>query len=105
MTDETEGAETPLEAIASLPQEAAARLRASWVTSVEQLVAIASTAGGTAALSDQVGMSEEAIRGVIDEARGLLPADRLAALDRPAEDDYGLGALRPPADEGSPGPR
>lgn len=86
----------PLDHVKGWPREYVAKLKESWVTTAEQLVAMAATEGGLTAVASQLGVPEKEMRRLVDLARTALPARVAAELDQPADtSQFGLGALFP----------
>lgn len=88
--------ETPLERIEDLPDAARQKLKARWITSVEQLVAQAATPQGKAHLAALLDADAAAVKGLLARAKALLRPDLVAQLEQETPQDHGLGALRPP---------
>jgi len=89
--------DTPLKRIEDLTYDQIQRLAAHWITSVEQLVGIASTPDGIAALSQTLAVNEVDTRALVERARDLLSPEDRAHLSSPADTSrYGLGATPPP---------
>jgi len=92
---------TPLEKVEGLTDEDASKLREVWITTAEQLVALAATGGGMTSIAQQLHMGEDRARRLVDSARAALSPQMLAELDRPADtSEYGLGVLRPRPENG-----
>jgi hypothetical protein len=73
------------------------RLRDVWITTAEQVVALAATAGGVTSLADHLHTTEDRARELVDRARAALDPQRLRELDTPVDtSEYGLGVLPPP---------
>ena len=91
--------ETPLNRLDDLTYDQIQRLAAHWITSIEQLVGIASTPDGIAALAQTLSVNEADARAVVEHALALLSPDERARLSTPADTSrYGLGASPPPRD-------
>lgn len=87
---------TDLGGVAGWPQAVRERLAASWITSAEQVVAIAATVGGVRSLAVQAQVSEAQMHDLVRTATDHLPAEVAQRLSRPADTtQFGLGA-RPP---------
>jgi len=79
------------------PPEALKRLGGSWITTAEQVVAIAATDGGMSALARQTDLSPEVVEKFVDRTREALPSSVRDKLSRPADtSQFGTGANRPP---------
>ena len=89
--------ETPLERIDDLPEETCQKLKARWITTVEQLVAQAATPEGKSHLAALLAADAAGIEGLLARARALLEPGLVAQLERETPQDHGLGALKPPA--------
>jgi hypothetical protein len=80
-------------------------LAKSWITTAEQVVGMAATPGGVQSLAKEIGISEEAMRALVDAARSALAPSVARGLAEPADtSQYGLGALPPDAEQ-RPRPR
>jgi hypothetical protein len=78
------------------PSEALKRLSGSWITTAEQVVAIAATDGGMSALAKQTGLSPEVLEQFVDRTRQALPSSVRDNVSRPADtSQFGTGATRP----------
>jgi hypothetical protein len=89
---------TELAGLPFWPRPALERLSASWITTAEQVVAIAATDGGIAALAQQTGLDQREVTALVDRTRSSLsPAER-ERLSKPADTrSFGRGALDPDA--------
>lgn len=98
--------ETPLERIEDLPEETCQKLKARWITTIEQLVAQAATPEGKTHLATLLAADAAAVEGLLARARALLEPGLVAQLERETPQDHGLGALKPPVlEEREPEPR
>lgn len=93
-------ADVKLNELGLWPDDALEKLRGAWITTADQLIAMAKTSGGVTALSEQTGVE----RGEVSRLVGLTEAYRRdqggLGMAGPADtSDYGLGALRPDTDE------
>ena len=87
-------ADTPLEKVPGWSQAQVARLKDSWITSAEQVVALSATQGGLQSLAEHLAISEAEAQHLVTAAQSALPATTQAALKRGNDtNDYGLGAL------------
>ena len=87
----------PLKRIDGITHDQIHRLAGHWITSVQQLVGIASTSNGISSLSQILALDERGTREMIEQARGLLDPDERIHLSAPADTSrYGLGAAQPP---------
>ena len=97
--------ETPLTSLSDWPTPVVQRMAACWITSVEQVVATASTKNGVRVLATEAGVSEDTMASLIESARRALTPERLAALEEPVDlSEFGFGALRPPTERGDDEP-
>ncbi|WP_298241141.1 hypothetical protein [uncultured Bradyrhizobium sp.] len=81
------------------PPEALERLSGSWITTAEQVVAIAATQGGISALAVQTELPRDIVEQFVDRTRQVLPSSLRDRLSRPADtSQFGTGANRPPDD-------
>ncbi|WP_448639293.1 hypothetical protein [Geodermatophilus sp. URMC 63] len=88
--------ETPLEDVPGATAEDTSRLGEVWITSAEQLVAVAATTGGIPSLAQQLQTSEDRVRQLVENARATLTPEARDDLDRPVDaGEYGLGVLPP----------
>jgi len=91
--------DTPLSAIPSIPATLATKLQASWITTAEQLLAVAATSGGTEALINQLKISREELNDLLNRARRALPSGVVKEVETRADtSQQNLGAL-PPKDK------
>jgi hypothetical protein len=87
---------TPLAGIPGWTPELIDKLAAAWITTAEQVVGTAATAGGVPGLARQLGVQEPEMRRLVARARAALPPSVAAQLDQPVDaSQYGLGALPP----------
>lgn len=94
--------ETPLGELAGWSGDHVARMAEVGITNVEQVVAVSATAGGLQSIAEQLDVSVEEARRLVDLARADLPAALRAELDRRADTrELGLGAMPPEPDDGS----
>ena len=88
--------QTPLAASAAIPPDALRRLGELWITTAEQLVAQAATAGGMDALARELMLSDSETRRMVDAARASLSAGAVAEAERKVDTSkYSLGAAPP----------
>lgn len=88
--------ETPLEQISNWSQDNISKAKESWITSAEQVVALAAIPTGVHSLSEQLGISEDETLELVNSARQALPPERLAEMDAPVDSrNRGLGVLPP----------
>lgn len=93
--------EVPLNEIDEWPKDLVEKLRQTWITTAEQVVAAGATPEGLENLANHLGISVEKIVPLVDAARSSLSPDLVAELETPVDtSEYGLGVLRPPANEG-----
>jgi hypothetical protein len=78
------------------PRDALERLSASWITTAEQLVAIAATSDGMSALAQQTGLPVSRLEQLVNRTRLALPASLREQLSKPADtSQFGTGAIDP----------
>jgi hypothetical protein len=97
MTHSQPGRETPLTAVPGLSGALVNRLASSWITTAEQLVALAANRAGLPALGEHLGISADALEELMLAVRAVVPVERLGQLEQPVKTEYGLGALPPRA--------
>jgi transcriptional regulator with XRE-family HTH domain len=89
-------AETSLESVPGWSREQIARLKSSWITSAEQVVALSATTRGLCSLAEQLGVSEDEAQRLVDAARAELSPEDRAEMEHPADTtEYGRGARQP----------
>ena len=89
--------ETPLDGVPGWSADQVARLRESWITTAEQVVALSATERGVRSLAEQLGVREDEARRLVESARAQLAPGVRAEMEQPVDtSEYGLGALRPP---------
>jgi len=89
-------ADTPLESIPEWSKDLVARAQEAWITTAEQVVALSATTGGLRSLAEQLRVSEEEARRLLEAARAqLTPATRAEMEEKVDTSEYGLGARRP----------
>ena len=87
---------TPLENIENWSKEHVARMKESWVTTAEQVVALGATEGGMTSIAEQLKVSENEARKLVDSAEaGLSPEAKAEMAKFQNNEDFGLGALHP----------
>lgn len=88
--------EFDLETIQVWPADAIARLRQAWITTADQLIALAAIADGVASIARATGLEPDRVRDLVAQTRRFLSAHRLGELETPIDtSDYGLGAEEP----------
>lgn len=86
----------PIEAVKGWPEEHVKKLKESWITTVEQLIATSATPGGLGILAQHLGMSEAEMSRLLAVARTYLDPEVAEEMDEPVDvRQYGLGALNP----------
>jgi hypothetical protein len=72
-------------------------MRASWVTTAEQLVGIAQTSSGLESIAEQLSTDLAKAERLVGAARAKLPEQTLRALDEKSRSvaEHGYGALPP----------
>jgi hypothetical protein len=87
---------TPLTAVPGWTRAHTNKLAGNWITTAEQVVGMAATAQGVQTLAQQLGLSEQQMRRLVEQARAALPPAVAAELGEPVDTrEYGLGALPP----------
>jgi len=95
-------ADTPLESVPGWSEDQIARMKTSWITTAEQIVALSATPRGISSLAEQLSTSEEEAQRLVESARAELSPTKRAQLEEGADtSEYGLGALPPPWDDGN----
>jgi hypothetical protein len=75
------------------PPETLKRLSRSWITTAEQVVAVAATDDGMLALAEQTGLSVRDLAPLVDRTRQALPPGLREQLSKPADtSQFGTGA-------------
>lgn len=88
--------DTLLEQVSDWSEYHVARAKESWITTAEQVVALAATAQGIRSLSEQLKISEEETRGLVESARKALSPAALTEMEKAVDTrEYGLGVLPP----------
>ena len=92
-------ANTPLHEVPGWSQEHVRRLAQAWITTAEQVVALSATPGGLQSLAEQLGVSEDEARRLVDTARTALEPGVRAEMETPVDtSEYGLGVPPGPGD-------
>jgi hypothetical protein len=98
-------AETELHKVPGWSADHVARLAKSWINSAEQVVAVSATNGGLQSLAQQLGVSEEETRRLVDLARAALSPEVRATMGQKFDsDDRGMGARPPGKEDGNKPP-
>jgi hypothetical protein len=85
---------TPLESVAGWSEDQVARMKESWITTAEQVVALSATPRGVSSRAEQLNTSEDEAQSLVEAARaGLPPATRAEMEEVVDTSEYGLGAL------------
>lgn len=93
----------PLDSVPGWSAKNVERLQASWITTAEQVVALAATATGIQSLSEQLQVSHDEVRRLVELAAQALSADVRAEMETPVDtSNYGLGARRPGKENNKP---
>lgn len=88
--------ETPLERVPGWSRDHVARMKNSWITSAEQVVALGATPHGLRSVAQQLHVSEQEAKRLLDSARAQLPPEVLAEMEAEVDtSDYGLGVMPP----------
>jgi hypothetical protein len=86
--------DTPLEQVSGWSKDYITKAKESWITTAEQVVALAATAGGVRSLSEQLQIAEDKTRELIDSARKALSPSLRAEMETKVDTrEYGLGVL------------
>ena len=86
----------PLEQVKGWSPNQIARMKKSWITTAEQVVAISVTPNGIRSLAEQLQTTEDETHQLVKAAQQTLTADKRAELSQPADtSQYGLGARNP----------
>jgi adenylosuccinate lyase len=98
-------ADTLLERVPGWSEEDVARLKSSWITTAEQVVALSATERGILSLAEQLEVSEEEANRLVECARAVLAPDTRAEMEEAVDtSEYGMGALQPRRGEGRRSP-
>ena len=88
--------ETPLEKVPGWSRDQVSRMKSSGFTSAEQVVALGATPRGIRSLREELGVSHEQAKELVDAARAQLSPETLAEMEQVVDtSDYGLGAIHP----------
>lgn len=88
--------ETPLEHVPGWSGDQVARLKEAWITTAEQVVALSATTHGLRSLAEQLDVTQEQARKLVDSAGSTLTSAVRAQLEKAVDThDRGLGALPP----------
>ena len=91
--------DTPLEAVAGWTAQHLSRMKAAWITTAEQLVALSATDDGLRSISEQLQVSQGEAKRLVELARSALAPDVRAQMEERVDtSNYGLGARRPSDD-------
>ncbi|MGW0042678.1 hypothetical protein [Rhodococcus sp. NPDC003348] len=86
----------PLESVDGWTDDVVGRMQAVWVTTAQQVVALAATDNGFRSIVEQLQVDPEEARALVEAARARLPANEQIELSAPADtSDYGTGVLPP----------
>jgi hypothetical protein len=89
-------ADTPLESVPGWSEGQVAQMKQSWITTAEQVVALGATRNGIRSLAEQLEVSEDEARGLVEAARAKLAPATRADLEKAVDtSEYGLGVLPP----------
>jgi hypothetical protein len=96
-------ADTPLRDVPGWTDEYVERAEQAWITTAEQVVALDATPGGLRSLAEQLGVSEDEARPIVEAARNALQSAVRAEMEEPVDtSEYGLGVPRRPPDDRGP---
>ena len=91
--------DTPLEAVAGWTAPHLSRMKAAWIATAEQLVALSATDDGLRSISEQLQVSQGEAKRLVELARSALAPDVRAQMEERVDtSNYGLGARRPSDD-------
>jgi len=89
----------PLDGLPEWSEDIVANLRGVGITTAQQVVAIAATSDGIHSLTEQLDLSENDVRQLVESARASLTSEELSELEAPVDTgEFGLGAQPPPED-------
>lgn len=89
-------AKTALQGLPGWTSQHVTQLAKSWIDSAEQVVAVSATSGGLQSLAQQLHVTEEEARDLVEAARrALSPRSQAEMGQRFDADDRGLGVMRP----------
>jgi hypothetical protein len=91
----TAPAQVPVDTVKEWPEDIVRRLKQSWITSVEEVLAISATPGGLRSLAQHLGVSEGEAQRLVAIAERYVTPDVAKRVTEPPAEDYGLGALKP----------
>lgn len=92
--------ETPLANLTFWPRSAVEILAKYWITTAEQVIALAATENGRTSLAEQLEIDVATLDKYLRETRAALPAERVRSLEAPADtSSWGLGARPPRRDD------
>ncbi|MGV9868911.1 hypothetical protein [Rhodococcus koreensis] len=90
----------PLEAVDGWTDDEVSRMKDVWVTTAQQVVALAATDNGFRSIVEQLQVDPGRARTLVEAARECLPANEQIEMSTPADtSDYGTGALPPRQDD------
>ena len=91
-------AEIPLATVQGWPPEHVQILGNNWITTANQVVAIAATPSGVSHMAAQLGVNDREMKKLVDLARQALPSEVAADLERDVDtSQFPLGAkIDPP---------
>jgi hypothetical protein len=88
--------ETPLTGVPGLSEDVVRKLKGRWITSADQLVALAASPQSLKSLATELGIDEGETKRMVHAARSVLDPATSAALDRPVDTrKYPLGVRNP----------
>jgi methylphosphotriester-DNA--protein-cysteine methyltransferase len=88
--------EIPLSAVPGVPEGVLRKLKARWVSSADQLVALGTSATNIKALAQELGLDETETHRILDAAKAVLGPEKSADLQRPVDTSrYPLGVEKP----------
>jgi C1A family cysteine protease len=87
----TEKQGVPLSNIVGFPETALSQLAELWITTAEELVSAATQTGGLQGLAEHLGLSEDEVTEIVNQAVAILPDEVSFGPEDPTS--FGLGAL------------
>ena len=88
--------EIALEQVGIWPESAVAKLQEAWITSADQLIALAATDGGVEAIARATELEPARVAELLEKTRAVFSPSRRADLETPSDtSQFGLGAEDP----------
>jgi hypothetical protein len=90
-----------LESVEGWTADNVSKMKAIWITTAEQVVALGATPNGLRSLSEQLNVDLDEAQQLLAAARARLSPAARREMDQPADtSDLGLGVLPPDTDNG-----